>query len=336
MNRPLRRSLPPFAVRAAGAALLVLLLAPGIPAATAAVPPGPLIGGHPGTWTVADLAGSLPPMTGRSGSRTLAYSLPRGTVQGRPLWYLVRLDAAVDLPAADGSYLLSVDTDGYTCLQVEYAVRGGVTTTDSLDLVAGRRLSRTTGPASSVHLQNYLQLHGVQPGRNTWTVTWETLSGPGARSVTVSPGSGVSATAVRPDELGLQVVRSPVTVVLGRDADLPFRLVRRGGRPDRPVTVQLQHAGGGLPATGASSRRLPGIGSGSSGAFRVHAAAIGRYTVGIRVDNAYNSPAALVTVVVQPPVRRQVDPRRAAVAAAALLCGAGGLGLTRYRRRRRQ
>ena len=149
--------------------------------------------------------------------------------RGHEVTAFARNPAAV---AASHARLRVVQGDAFDAAAVARAVQGQDAVVSSLGWIQGRRRARVTAPTAHLDFRNYLQLHGVRPGLNTFTVTEDVLRGRCFESVSLLPDSGVGATSVRPDELRLLVPSAPVVAVAGRRTRLRFAVVRRGGRPD--------------------------------------------------------------------------------------------------------
>lgn len=305
---------------AAVAALLALLAAPAAAATT---------------WRISSLgAPGGVVLMGREAERSFHYRLPAGAAQGRPLWYLMHLRARVVFRPGPGEYVLSADSNGLTAAQIIFRVRRDSVTTDSLGLADGHRLVTTPGHTAFVDFSNYEQYHAVLPGANTLRFQFETLAGPGARSVAIAPDSGIATTRVRPDELRFLTPLAPIVASVGDDVEVPYRLERRGGRADGPVRVWFSFDGAGLERRGAVDRAYPRLGRGRTGFFVVHATAPGTFLAHVSVPQRLNQPSRPITITVVDPASARLNLGLSTLIGGVLLLG-GALAVAAGVRSRR-
>jgi len=317
-----------IAATAAGALALAAAAAP----ASAATPAR--IGGHAGFWPLSRLGLHAPVRITAPGTRVVArYGLGAGTRQGAPLWYTIRLHVAFRFSRTPGECVVSAATNGMTGAQVIVRTGRRAAVVSSLGWIQGRRRARVTAPTAHLDFRNYLQLQGVRPGLNTFTVTEDVLRGRCFESVSLLPDSGVGATSVRPDELRLLVPSAPVVAVAGRRTRLRFAVARRGGRPDGGFDVAVTLPPG-VTAAGGRTRHLDRIGRLASGSFDLVATRPGRYVLSLSVPRRYNQPSANVEVdVVRPRPWLRTHFLPSLVAATFLVGAAAFMRATRKRTR---
>jgi hypothetical protein len=266
------------------------------------------------------------------------FRLPPGTRQGRPLWYLVRLQAAVRVArGVRGKFLLTADVDGATAAQIPITVRRGSLRLEELGLVEGRRARTVAGRHAHIDFRNYIQISGIRGGANVLHFAIEPLSVRGpvrshAFAVVILRRSGIEATRALPDELLLFARPPTVTAHAGEPVDVGYRLERRGGWPDGPVEVRF--AAGGLELRSPDTRHHPRVGDGVRGAFTVVGETPGTYTAMLAVPDRFNEPSTPVTVTVLADATRAGGPGTALgkIGAGGLIALAGVALLLRARR----
>ncbi len=244
---------------------------------------------------------------------SLPYSLPAGARQGPVLWYVVAIRADIYCPPGmTGQYVLSADNSGQTAAQINFTVTPNAIVTDELGFITGHRVRTWTQRHVTIDFANYSQLTGVRPGGNVLHFQFETLgtgpkrtgldSGP---TVTIARGSGIEATTINPYELELTPIHQRVVGTVGSDIVVPFRLRRRGGRPDVAQGVTATIDNPDFTVRG-SQVKYQSIGRERLGEFTVRAKHPGVGTVLLRASDNYNQPSAVVQVVAAP-ARRSVS-----------------------------
>lgn len=264
----------------------------------------------------------------------LGYRLPGNARQGPRLWYVLDLRIRAVFPEeARGIYYVSGSTNGRTAAQIKFTVTPRKVVTETLGLVSGRRRTETTSRSADAYLENYLQDAGVQPRRNVLTLVLETLKGPPPTKVVVLPRSGLEHTKSHPDELSVVAPGNDVAVATGEAAEIPFRVDRRGGRPDVPVTVELQTSPG-LAVEAGVTRRYASVGSGRAGVFRVNPTRSGHYQATLSIRRQYNEPRTVVSIVAGEP-RRALNLGALGILGGLLGLAALAVGVARRRKRGR-
>lgn len=259
----------------------------------------------------------------RFATQATKYRLPSGARQGQGAWYTIKVNVRAHFrKGARGTYLLTGATNGRAAAQIKFTVTPRRVITETLGLISGRDRQVAQGRVVHATLANYLQRAGVKGGTNELRFGLEAIEGPAPRVIEVRPSSGIGVTTVPPDELRLGVPAGPVVREVGHEVKVPFRLERRGGRRDVPVTVQLQTSSPELVARGETAIHFESIDEGRWGSFSVVPAEPGRYAVELAVARQYNEPRAS-TAVVAGVRRREVNLTAVGLlGAGALLVGA--------------
>jgi hypothetical protein len=203
-------------------------------------------------------------------------------------------------------YLLTADTDEHAAAAARIRVSPTRVVADQLGRISGRTTRSTSSRRISVRVANYAQYAGVQPGLNKLHLRVRTQSGPAPVSVAVLRDTGLGVTRASPYELALRAPERRTTVRPNTRVGVPFRLTRRGGRPDGPVAVHLDPSEYGIRVIGPSTIRYPYVGAGRRGRFVVEAGAPRGYELVLSVPGRYNEPQARV-VLVAAPVRSDVN-----------------------------
>jgi len=216
---------------------------------------------------------------------TVSFRLPPRARQGTAGWYVLdlSLQAMVDPSVGMGARnYVSVDTNGRTAAQIKF-------TTDE---VAGQPAVRWstyelfTGSASGIvfsesvmlPFRNYLQIKGVRPGTNDFTLRLEQPAGVVVASARLLRGSGVYYGKLGPSHLRLGAFASSARVRVGDILSIRY-YVANDGFPARDVGLIASTSGKGLAATGATSRFLGWVPDEDEGVMSFVALAPGRYDV---------------------------------------------------------
>ncbi len=201
----------------------------------------------------------------RFGTQATKYRLPAGARQGQKAWFTIKVDVRAHFrEGTRGTYLLSGSTNGRTAAQIKFTVTPRRIITETLGLISGRDRQVADGRVVHATLANYLQRAGVKGGSNELMFALEAIEGPAPQVIEVRPSSGVGVTTVPPDELRLGAPAGPVVGEVGHEVKVPFRLERRGGRPDVPVTVQLETSSPELVARGETAIYFESVEEGRS------------------------------------------------------------------------
>jgi len=182
----------------------------------------------------------------------------------------------------DARNYVSVDTNGRTAAQIKLIgdeVAGqAVTRWSTYEMFTGSASGVVFGDSIILHFRNYLQIRGIQPGTNSFTLRLEQPVGVVVPSVRLLPGSGVHRGQLGPSNLAVEV-SAPSTRLHVGEMLLPHYRVANRGFPARNVSLVAVSSEPGLLATEPVSRFLPWISRDDEGLMSFVAIAPGRYTV---------------------------------------------------------
>ncbi|MEV8374417.1 hypothetical protein AB0P21_16875 [Kribbella sp. NPDC056861] len=230
------------------------------------------------------------------------FRLPEGTANGKPKWYLIKLDVRLRFAApARGEWGVVGEMNGYTGARVDFSVEQGQATVSSLSLLGGRRTRTTTATEVTEQFVNYAQDGGLIPGRVNVLSFWvETDQSTGLTSAEVLPSSGLELTSAQPTEIGLGTPEKALVAAVGETIEVPFGVSRRGGHPDAPIDVELSPLRSGMSVVGESHQKFSGVGAGIRGKFVIKVETAGEYRVGIRALGHYNPAGGEVSILAGP------------------------------------
>ncbi len=238
---------------------------------------------------------------------TVNFQLPDDARQGIGSWYIVNLVLKADLDPSASSHArnyVSVDTNGRTAAQIKLiddvvAGRAG-TRWSTYEMFTGWASGVVFGDSIILHFRNYLQIQGVRPGTNNFTLRLEQPVGAVVSSVQLLPGSGVYRGELGPSNLAVDASASVTRLHVGEMLSLQYR-VTNGGFPARNVGVVAASSEPGLPATEPASRFLPWVSRDDEGPISFVALAPGRYTVIVEARSDTGGSADAVEVRVDDP-----------------------------------
>ncbi|WP_343976276.1 hypothetical protein [Kribbella koreensis] len=275
--------------------------------ATAAEAPAPVtIEPSKASWPVADLdpaARTGVQLVGTKGQRyDVKFRLPEGAANGKPDWYLMKLDLRLRFAAqARGEWAVVGDMNGFTGARVDFSVERGQATVSSLSLLGGRRTRTTDAAEVTEQFVNYAQDGGLIPGKvNVLSFRIEAEKAAGLTSVEVLPTSGLELTKAQPDEIGLGTPDKALVAAVGETIEVPFGVSRRGGHPDAPIDVELSPLRSGMSVVGESHQKFPGVGSGIRGKFVIKVDSAGEYRVAVRAIGSYNPAGGEISILAGP------------------------------------
>jgi hypothetical protein len=191
-------------------------------------------------------AGDATPSTAR-------FRLPKSARQGEPLWYILDVTIEVDFnslaPPGAFSYV-SVLTDGHAAAMVGFSreiINGQAAVRwNTRDLLTGSTQGLLFDQSMNLHIANYLQRRGVQPGDNELSLRVEHLSGGAAVSTArLLPGSEIAVGPLGPPALRLQGAVSTNRVRVGDTLTLDYRVTSQG-YPAAGVGVRIDTSAPGL------------------------------------------------------------------------------------------
>lgn len=255
------------------------------------------------------------------------FRLPADAVQGKPLWYLIRLHVAVKLdPHASGLAYISASANGLTGAQVEFRVRhlrNGVRpqivwrTTDLLD---GTVEHHTHSPLIVADMRNFLQYRAVQGGENELEIGLEGFNGVNVERWRVLPDSGLSASRRGPPRIKLVPNVSGESIEEGQSTNVRFTLESIGDRPVPQATVLLRPVTPGLSVIGPGASTYQQLSAEAHGTFELGATAAGELRAQMLAIGGANHPIRPIHI---PVASRGTSPERDRV----LLQVLGGLAL---------
>jgi hypothetical protein len=179
-------------------------------------------------------------------------------------------------------------------------IRRAVGSLSSKNQEFGARPRRTTTRSRTVGLdfRNYLQVHGVHGGLNTFSVSVDRLYGKCIENVVLYPGTGVETTLADPAELQVLVPRAPLPATKDNVLTIPYAVTRRGGWPDRGAAIRVD-----IPPQwkheGPLIQRFGRIGRERRGTSKVIPEGEGATLIRIDVLRDYNQPHAALAVNVE-------------------------------------
>jgi hypothetical protein len=245
--------------------------------------------------------GEQAPVLARTGeARHWQVQLPADVHQGPDTWWLFRVRLGLErVSAAPGQFVVTAATNGHAAVRVKVTVEAG-----GLHATGGGLVGQANGQAPrrlAFAVENYVQVRGLKPGANDVSVR---IDGPKGQTVApftavLAAGSGLGMTAVGPNETGIRTMRGQLSVRSGRQTSVPYELVRRGGRPDRPVRLFVQASSRNIRIS-EPIRDFARLDGGKKGRFTVTGSVPGRYSILVGLLGNYNSPTVAIPVIVEP------------------------------------
>jgi hypothetical protein len=193
----------------------------------------------------------------------------------------------------------------------------------SVDLIRGRIERASSSRTVEVRFRNYLQLAGVRPGTNTFTVELERFGDVEVERLRIFDDSGVELTRLAPARLALEPALPAARVRAGDEFEVGFKLRNRGGRPARNVVVAVQFPSRALAPVGPAKRRAARVRRELVGAFRFRALRPGRYRLALGVRSSANRPLAVIDVPISDSRARPGRWRPVPIVAGALIAALG-------------
>jgi len=251
--------------------------------------------------------------------------LPLNAKQGERTWYTVRLRVRITVRpggADRGQAELLLATNGYGGALVTLDGRDDGVRTFHTGYLGGTVDRLDHGRTVHVDTENYVQLEGILGGKNILEVTLDG-SPDLVERVEVLAETGLQSTKASPQQLSLKAPEA-VRADAGGAFHVPFSIERKGERPDRPVNVTIEKAGGPIEFR-AELAAFEKIGNGRNGTFVGSAGEPGTYEVKISAEGGYNEPFKIVALIVTEPAHGP-DPGRLLAAAGLLAVAAVALG----------
>jgi hypothetical protein len=204
-----------------------------------------------GFWSLhvlGDRALNLAPHRARLTRQTIqrAFFLRHGAKQGRPLWYLLHLEYRIVFApdSGAGSIYLSASTNNATSAQIRFDVKRGPSgqlsiSSDSLGLVDGHVVTKSSRRMWRGNFDNYMQYAGVRSGWNSLTLQVEQYGAAHVTLASIMDTSGIQIERGSPPRLGLQTHLVPPSLTLHRPARIDVLVKNVGGMATRPGTIGL-------------------------------------------------------------------------------------------------
>lgn len=189
------------------------------------------------------------------------FQLASNARQGGKSWWIVDFYAHVEVKrlATPTLTYLSFMTNGRTAVQVKVEIpeRGDSrpTTWSFYGIVSGTKSGQSRSGGIDIHVQNYLQLAGVQPGTNAWSVSLEHFGGPNKTSVHILPTTKLMYGLPAPANPKVVIDLADITATQGV-LNLPVTMRNRGGAPSREVVITVNVDGHRLRELQSSEFRV--------------------------------------------------------------------------------
>jgi hypothetical protein len=275
---------------------LVLLAAPS--GATASR--GPVEPGNAGPWLIGDQHENRLVLDRSQPKATVRYTLPAGARQGPDQWYTFRLRFQVTFEAGGddrGTARVVASTNSGAAALITFRAQPDGVRYFYDGYLTGPHTTVTTAGTAAVDYENYIQSKGVRAGAGSYEIALQD-QGRLIKEVRIDPASGVHATRASPEQLTL-AVPSEIKAEPGERVDIRYVVTRRGDRPDRPMTVSAEVAGGPIRLLDGE-QAFDTVGDERRGELRAVATEPGRYQVRLTARGGYNTPTGMVLIVVSP------------------------------------
>jgi hypothetical protein len=245
----------------------------------------------------------------RSLSRDLVFTLPVNAHQGGTTWYSLHTHFVVVLDRHSGSgwVYASGSTNGRAVVQDQLRVvrrRGRLKTTWSkVGLIGGNQDGVVSGERIELTDENFAQLAGIKPGRNTLHFQLETYGDARVKSLRVLPDTALKASPIGPGALDLRVSATPgPRLEVGELLTITARLVNKGGLPVRNVILSLSYQPSSFRLVRGHREKIAVIGKEPvTRVFVVRALSLGPQKLSLGVDSVNSSPSAVLTPTVVKP-----------------------------------
>jgi hypothetical protein len=259
------------------------------------------------SWTLRSQAGGgvvLSLSSSRSSVRTFPISLPHNAHDGPGSWFLFRLHTAVTVAKDSGTGSIYVEgaVGGHVAEQIQIASRGGggagckrELAWSTLDLLQGARLGHTCARRVEVSSVNFVPYASISPRTKAMEVRVEEYGNAKLENALVYPDSGLLSSARGPAVLEFDRIAPRKGGVPDRPVTVPFVLKNTGARPARDVDVHLEEDGNLRPA-GPTMLRVPIVRPGAhvKGSFSVRSQHSGVYELAIVASSTANHPGVEV------------------------------------------
>jgi len=188
----------------------------------------------------------------------------------------------------------------------------------------------TTDSSIEIDYANYPRADAIRAGANTFQVALQDADGL-VEKAEIDPLTGFSATTIAPEQLSI-ALPTEIAARVGERFTVPYEVVSRAERPDQPLRVSVEKAGGPLELDREQDDHSS-TGTKRAGQFTGTAGAPGRYQLRLSANGGYNPVSGVVLVEVRPAERQGPGPAAVAVAVGlvtvAMVLFAGGRWRTR-------
>jgi hypothetical protein len=262
--------------------------------------------------------------------KTLTFNLP-DAMYGGPCYLTVNLDFTVHRVGGDQSDndSLEVGINGFAVLKAFLTPSPTGLSVMSGTLIDGSGTRDYTGSDFNLHFANYAQPRAAQVGPNLMTLNIDQQGPHPVADVEMLETSFAEVTSRDSEELSL--ASSQISAAPDSDVQVPFRLLRRGARPDGPTSVKI------MPLRSDQARIVgPDVVAFESvdrervGHFTVHTGPTGDLNATLAVIDRYNSPVVIAPIRVS---RSQTDLRFTVAAVGLATFLVVGLAPLRFARR---
>jgi hypothetical protein len=293
---------------------LVLLAVPS--GATASR--GPAEPGSPGPWLVGNQAENQLVLDKGQPKIAVRYQLPEDARQGPNQWYTFRLRFQVAFETGNderGTARVAASTNGGAAALITFRAQEDGVRLFYDGYLTGPHAEVTPQDTATVDYENYVQTQGIRAGESSYEIALQDR-GRLVKDVRIDPASGLYRTSAPPEQLMI-AVPPEIQAEPGERIDIPYVVTRRGDRPDLPLTVSAEVAGGPIRLT-EGTNTFDAVGEERKGHLQAVATAPGRYQVRLTAQGGYNGPSGMVLIVVSP---------AAGISGAAQAFAAAGLAL---------
>jgi hypothetical protein len=251
-------------------------------------------------WPLVDTVGNSPgaQVTRKTPTLRRAVQLPAGTGQGRNNEYFVlrlvgQLAFRSGLHGGEAASIIA-STNGKAANLVSLTGQEDGVRVFYSGYLGGTTRKIVKNSTALVDYSNYVRLDGLTGGANLIDVTLDSISGALVEKFAILPGTGLYRTPIHYEQLTIDAPKA-VDARAGDRFSVRYSLGRRGERPDQPVEVVAEPAGGPItlsPLTKSYDR----IGHGLTGTLTGVAREPGTYQLKLSASGGYNEPFAIVAV----------------------------------------
>lgn len=317
-------------------ALSLLVVPPPAAGVTSTAPPLVALGSPA---TLQRLGGGSLSLGGSDGPASYQshFVFPPGADWGPDTWYLIRLEATVELApdSGPGSLVLSGFSRGQAGAQVEFTSSPSSAGEqrlywESVDMIHGQRSGASESSTAHISYRNFLPYKGVAPGAATLAFQLERFGSIRASEVKIGSASGIYATQAGPVELKLDASAAEEVLSAGEPAEVKVRVTNVSARPALGVSLAIQPGASQMFIDGSPQRTIERIAGNQSATATF---TVGRTTPGqMRLGAVATTPSGVeaqtrLSADVSAPAREDggAGPWLAAALAALAAAGVGAL-----------